>query len=461
MYTQRINLARAAYSNSSLVLLDDPLSAVDSHSAEHIFEELVVGLLRAEGRTVILVTHALSLVLPHCDKVIVLNEETKAVEVFCSPGDLGAALAGSDVTFFSLLVDAARAPSSSGGRRGSTDGDCASEVKQELGREQGGSEDCSVKTAVPPDPGLNTKDQFVAREQQAVGMIKLGVYWFYLRNCGRHALALLVLTNVLFPLAIFLQNYSLGEWIREVEAALPAGPGLRFYLLCLLLVLVSTLLKYYYHAICSLRAARAVHSRMTKAILLARMAWHDGQPTGRKMNRFSQDVSTLDGSVMNRLREFLEYVIGTCQIVCMIAATLPVLLLCLAPVLSYTNFVSQRYIRASRELKRLESVHKSPVFVHFAETMSGAPTIRCFRREDLFMRRLFAFLDRMNACHFYNWASNRWCADTIHSPPPSSFYTHTRPCPAGSTAARRLWARRFLGSSPSACCWRWAESAPP
>jgi len=53
---QRINLARAVYSNADVVLLDDVLSAVDSHVGEHIFRECITGpLLR--GTTRILVTH--------------------------------------------------------------------------------------------------------------------------------------------------------------------------------------------------------------------------------------------------------------------------------------------------------------------------------------------------------------------------------------------------------------------
>ena len=38
---QRINMARSVYSNSNLYLLDDPLSAVDSHVGKHIFEKVI------------------------------------------------------------------------------------------------------------------------------------------------------------------------------------------------------------------------------------------------------------------------------------------------------------------------------------------------------------------------------------------------------------------------------------
>ena len=38
---QRVSLARAVYSDADIFLLDDPLSAVDSHVAKHIFDHVI------------------------------------------------------------------------------------------------------------------------------------------------------------------------------------------------------------------------------------------------------------------------------------------------------------------------------------------------------------------------------------------------------------------------------------
>lgn len=69
---QRISLARAVYSDSDIYLLDDPLSAVDSHVGKHIFENVLSESGMLKGKTRFLVTHAISY-LPFVDEIIVMS----------------------------------------------------------------------------------------------------------------------------------------------------------------------------------------------------------------------------------------------------------------------------------------------------------------------------------------------------------------------------------------------------
>ena len=54
---QRIAIARALYADSDIYLLDDPLSALDSHTGEWVFQHAVLDYLHKRGKTVVLVTH--------------------------------------------------------------------------------------------------------------------------------------------------------------------------------------------------------------------------------------------------------------------------------------------------------------------------------------------------------------------------------------------------------------------
>ena len=63
-----MNVARALYFNADIIILDDPLSAVDAHVGKALFNEAILGSLRERGKTVILVTHALHF-LAQCDYI--------------------------------------------------------------------------------------------------------------------------------------------------------------------------------------------------------------------------------------------------------------------------------------------------------------------------------------------------------------------------------------------------------
>ena len=65
----RVNLARAVYSNADVLLLDDPLSAVDAHVGSHLFNECIRGQLK--DKCVVLVTHQLQFL-----KVIIISSKS-------------------------------------------------------------------------------------------------------------------------------------------------------------------------------------------------------------------------------------------------------------------------------------------------------------------------------------------------------------------------------------------------
>jgi ABC-type multidrug transport system fused ATPase/permease subunit len=100
--------------------------------------------------------------------------------------------------------------------------------------------------------------------------------------------------------------------------------------------------------------------------------------------------------------------LGTLQIVFVISFFLPMLLLPFIPVIAFTVWVAYQYLVVSRELKRLESLKQSPVFVLFSESLAGLSIIRSFRQESRFFKNCCQRVDAMNQCHLYLWLCNRW-----------------------------------------------------
>lgn len=68
---QRVSLARAVYSGADIFILDDPLSAVDSHVGKHIFDNVLSENGVLKGKTRFLVTHSMAFI-PQVDKILVM-----------------------------------------------------------------------------------------------------------------------------------------------------------------------------------------------------------------------------------------------------------------------------------------------------------------------------------------------------------------------------------------------------
>lgn len=73
----RVSLARAIYSQASVLLLDDVISAVDAHTASHIIEHCFKGPVMA-GRTIIIASHAVEALAPLASYAVYLEDGTAA-----------------------------------------------------------------------------------------------------------------------------------------------------------------------------------------------------------------------------------------------------------------------------------------------------------------------------------------------------------------------------------------------
>ena len=70
--------------------------------------------------------------------------------------------------------------------------------------------------------------------------------------------------------------------------------------------------------------------------------------------------------------------------------------------------VAARYIRASRDLRRIESTARSPIFSGYAQALKGIATIRAFTAETRLIRALHQDLDTTVLCNYFWWMCNRW-----------------------------------------------------
>jgi ABC-type multidrug transport system fused ATPase/permease subunit len=449
---QRISLARAIYSNSKHLLLDDCLSAVDAHTAKHIFEEALTGTLMAH-RTCILVSHNVALTVPFAKFVVVLNNgkvvSKGTAEQVIESGHLG------DEMLKSRPVS--RAGSNVPSR---TPSNLQEEVSHLSGGKVNGRPRTGNKTkAAKPDK------EFVDHrlENKATGSVKLSTittylgamgpwyYWvfaawgfvatqlgsvatnlwirewanaYHVRdrdsshaavNAVHHVKTLATTSN--FG-ASYVQMPQTGPantriWSTNHLADVDVGYYLGIYAIIgvvyVLICLARELILFWG----SQRASWILHEKLLNSILRAKFRFFDSTPLGQLTNRFSKDLQALDQEVAPVAIGMLHSAAAVLTIVVLISAITPGFLIPGFFITLMYIATGMFYIRSSRDLKRIEAVQRSPLFQHFGETLTGVVTIRAYGDESRFIQESNVRVNTHNRPFIYLWATNRWLAFRI------------------------------------------------
>ncbi|EGF80018.1 hypothetical protein BATDEDRAFT_11954 [Batrachochytrium dendrobatidis JAM81] len=420
---QRVSLARAAYSRAQIVLLDDPLSAVDAPTARQLFYQCILTLLK--GRTVLLVTHAIGLTVLQSDHVIVM----KNGEVF-GQGTPQQMIANPEID--AIIVSEMNSTMSA---YKSDDDEC---VEAE-------EDNQSIK------PGRKNGKRLTDQEGKATGSVKFATYLAYITACGGFLFLFFVLLGFLLQTsADFLSNWWIQRWTDNIRAPVSnitlmsaSSRGVRafdgawafegdssvqinsvsdsshatndalFYIsiygLISIAELFSLIFKYVVQFMGGIRASRVMHSRLIESVLGSPMRFFETTPVGRIINRFSNDLSDVDMGVMYSVLQFFTLTFGSIVRVGLVTFVTPPFLFSIV-FLYFYYYLAQYYLLTSRELKRIESVSSSPIFAQFSETLNGVSTIRAYGAGDRITQQIQRKVDANHRAFFYLFATNRWLA---------------------------------------------------
>ncbi|WAQ96707.1 MRP1-like protein [Mya arenaria] len=163
-------------------------------------------------------------------------------------------------------------------------------------------------------------------------------------------------------------------------------------------------------AVCGIRASRVIHLVLLANVLRLPITFFDVTPQGRVLNIIAQDMADIDYVVPFTMRSMLNVVLQALASLGFIVANLH-LLIAVVPLLALVYFFAQRfYVATSRQLKRLESVSRSPIYSHFGETVTGVTTVRAYRQQERFIETSETKVDNNLVCHYPSIISNRWLA---------------------------------------------------
>ena len=153
--------------------------------------------------------------------------------------------------------------------------------------------------------------------------------------------------------------------------------------------LIFSIIRAFGFLLISLRCSERLHDKMVVAILKAPVLLFDSNPVGRILNRFSKDVGCLDEILPNTFLTAIQNVLLVFASIIIPTVSNPWLLFIVVPFTVLVSYISKYYLKTSRELKRLESICRSPVFSHISETLNGLDTIRTRGRQRDFVDQFY------------------------------------------------------------------------
>lgn len=269
------------------------------------------------------------------------------------------------------------------------------------------------------DPGLKSiKNQLITKEEMSEGGVKFSVYKRYFRAISYELIALLTFLYVITYGAQVGSSIWLSFWSSDNDRK-AKDPSVHIYSLATYLGVyaglglgnsVGILLVSLLMAFGSIRASRRLHESMLNHVVRAPMAFFDTTPMGRILNRFSKDIYNVDESVPSSLRSFIGMLMQVLSIIAVISYSTPIFMAAILPMGFLYYYIQRYYIATSRQLKRLESVSRSPIYAHFSETLSGVTSIRAYQRQSAFVKENEDRVDLNMQAYYPGICANRWLA---------------------------------------------------
>ncbi|ODV58722.1 uncharacterized protein ASCRUDRAFT_38981, partial [Ascoidea rubescens DSM 1968] len=405
----RIALARAVYARTDIYILDDILSAVDVHVGQNITNKLFGkdGLLSDKTKilatnNVSILSQSTSITLLHQGSMVeqttyydtlnnkntmlydfLINNDENFLKLSQSNGDV------SDLESTETCNDSN--PSSySSSIIDLSPYDSTTNLNKQIHISKSSASVVSFNTEFTPLLKIQNKKLKTIQtlEKKRKGKVDKKVYFTYARACSFLGIFSFLIMMIFTSGTELCANYWLKAWSQSNRELNNNSNVWQFIMIYSCFGIGSgffTLIKcFILWVYCSTRASMYLHNSMATSILMSPMQFFETTPAGRILNHFSSDMNKIDERLPRIFNEFFSSIISTIFTLCVISYSLPIFSIIIV-FLSIIYFYYQKfYITSSRELKRIVSTARSPIFSHLQESLNGVETIRSYKQQERF-----------------------------------------------------------------------------
>ncbi|KAG0379808.1 hypothetical protein BGX24_011581 [Mortierella sp. AD032] len=426
----RLSLARSVYYNAEMVIMDDPLSAVDAHVGKRLWQDCVLHELG--NKTRVIATHQLH-VLPDVDYVVCMKhgriaEQGTFQDLMANQGD-----------FFKLMKKY-------GGHHhdGDEDGEDKSGVKHPRRRVlkrnkssagkvvTAATESATTTTTIESDDDstvLQESDEIVSEsdgesikeipkgqmidEERASGAVSRTVYRNYFRLGGDWNWIFIVFMLSAQQAAGVAMNIWLSFWSSD-RFGLTVWEYIDVYVATAVVQLIIVMLGSYVLVLAILKGSKKIHDNAFYSVLRSPMSFFDTTPAGRILNRFSKDVSTIDN--MAAVNSLLITLTGILSVLILSAVFLPWIVPIMVPLTMLYYSIALYYQKTSRELKRMDALVRSHLFSYFSEALNGMGTLKAYYPHGIesAIERNRVNMDRSHRIYYIQVMGTKWIGGRVY-----------------------------------------------
>ena len=384
---QRISLARAIYEDTDIYIIDDVLSSLDAHVGKEIYHNVMRGLLKT--KTVIFITHALQYI-KEADKILVFKNG-EIVE----QGDFATLSAGppeSEFRKLSAFHSNNKTPKAETEKNGVT----RAQIPDKKIDEDKNKDNEKIK-----------KGALMKMEERIFGSVPWRIYHVYMSSGGFFFTVLTIIMFVIAQVARFLNDWWLGSWASdqfETSLGVYIGIYLVFAIVGSLMVFVRCVFFFKF----ALKTSQKLQKNLMMAIFKAPMAWYDMTPIGRILSRTSKDQDNLDSNLPLTMQFCIVNILMIIGAIFISGIITPLFFILIFVSVIVYGYLIKKYLRCSREIKRIELNSRGPVNSYFSETSNGLYVIRAFQKQKLFLDKFMEKAENYTRAVQNNMYTARW-----------------------------------------------------